>query len=186
MKKLLYAIVMVTGITFGQETEFKLTKDGFTDYVVTECKDKTAAEMYKKTLDWISVTYKNPKEVIKAQIENDYVRIEGASSSLICLNILGMKNCFDTKYQIEISFKEGKYKFDVIELQYYVAPGQYTRGGWFPENFEKIDEYYNKKGEIKGRYKYYPETIPLYFNVTNTKLKEFILSESIPSKKSDW
>ena len=94
MKKIIYfllATISISNLSFGQETEFKFTKEGFTDFVVTQCEGKTQAELYKKALDWVSVTYKNPKEVIKAQIENDYIRIEGSSNSLVCLNILGKK-----------------------------------------------------------------------------------------------
>ena len=94
MKKIIYfllATISISNLSFSQETEFKFDKEGFTDFVVTQCEGKTQAELYKKALDWVSVTYKNPKEVIKAQIENDYIRIEGSSNSLICLNILGKK-----------------------------------------------------------------------------------------------
>jgi hypothetical protein len=78
MKKILLVLLMLAGFySNAQETEFKFAKEGFTDYVVGTVEGKTAQELYKKTLDWVSVTYKNPKEVIKAQIENDYIRIEG-------------------------------------------------------------------------------------------------------------
>lgn len=185
MRKIFYIGLLISGICIGQETEFKFTKDGFTDYVVVECKDKMANEIYKKTLDWVSKTYNNPKEVIKAQIEYDYIRIEGVSDNLSCINVLG-KICHDTKYQIEIHFKDGKYKFDIVEIQAYYAPSQYSAGGWFTEDFTKMDVYFNKKGEIRGRYKFYPETLPVYFNDLNKSLKEYILSDEITSKKSDW
>lgn len=35
-------------IGYCQEAEFKFTKDGFTDYVVTQCEGKTQSEIYKK------------------------------------------------------------------------------------------------------------------------------------------
>ncbi|MHC0442357.1 DUF4468 domain-containing protein [Flavobacterium sp. 3-210] len=180
------AFVMICSIVFSQDTEFKMSKEGFTDYVVTPCEGKTQSEIYKKTLDWINVTYKNPKEVLKANLENDYVRFEGSASGLVCVNALGMKNCYNTKYQIEVSFKEGKYKFDIIEIQYYVSSSQYSSGGWYPFNMIGMEPYYNKKGEIRSAYKYYPEYIPPYFNDLNKSLQNFVLSNEIPSKKADW
>ena len=100
---------------YGQESEFKFTKDGLTDFVVTPVNGKMQNELYKKTLDWISLTFKEPGEVIKANIENEYIRIEGFSKELICYSYMG-KRCGATKYEIEISFKDGKYTFDVLSI----------------------------------------------------------------------
>ena len=96
MKKIGMLLLLVSGIMTAQETEFKFTKDGFTDYVIGTVPNKTASELYKKSIDWINITYKNPREVIKAQIENDYIRIEGISSSMLCKKILN----WITKQQI--------------------------------------------------------------------------------------
>jgi hypothetical protein len=188
MKKIIYfllATISISNLSFSQETEFKFDKEGFTDFVVTQCEGKTQAELYKKALDWVSVTYKNPKEVIKAQIENDYIRIEGSSNSLICLNILG-KKYNNATYQIDISFKDGKYKFDVIEIRQYTEASQYSSGGWSEVGLATTEPYYNKKGEIRGVFKYFPEFLPTYFNKLNLELKDFLLSDKIPSKKSEW
>jgi len=186
MKKITFLLFFLFAVSaIAQETEFKFSKDGFTDYVVTACVGKTQAELYKKTLDWVAVTYKNPKEVIKAQIENDYIRIEGSSKALIVLNILG-KTYYDATYQIEISFKDGKYKFDVIEVRYYTTPSQYSPGGWGEFGLANTEGYYNKKGQIRSAFKYIPETLPDYFNTLNLELKDFLMSDQIPSKKNEW
>jgi hypothetical protein len=183
MKKLLLAL-LISGSCFAQETKFSFTKDGFTDYVVNDVENKTAAELYKKTLDWVSVTFKNPKEVIKAQIENEYIRIEGSKMGLISVVSL-IKMSYQSSYQIEISFKEGKYKFDVIEVKYYIEPNKYGTGGWHDWQIKDMSEYFNKKGEIKGTFKFIPESFSTTFNDLNTELKNYLLnSEAIKSK--DW
>lgn len=182
MKKIIFfllATVSISNLSYGQETEFKFTKEGFTDFVVTQCEGKTQAELYKKALDWVSVTYKNPEKVIKAKIENEFIRIEGSSNEIVCMNMMG-KKFNPATYVIEISFKEGKYKFDVIELY------QYIDGSKINVLIPNISDYYNKKGEIRGAFKYYPEFIPPYFNNLNVELKDFLLSDKIPSKKSEW
>ncbi len=181
MKKiiLLLSLLSSSTIIYSQETEFKFVKEGFTDFVITQCEGKTQSELYKKALDWVSVTFKNPKEVIKAQIENDYIRIEGSSKNLVCFNAMG-KSCNTAKYNIEISFKDGKYKFDVINNIEYLY-----EAGWAEIRLDKTELYYNKKGEIRSAYKYFPE-IADYFNNLNFELKEFLISDKIPSKKSDW
>lgn len=187
MKQIFLLMLFVCCISWGQETEFNFTKDGFTDFVVTECPGKTQSELYKKSIDWIAVTYNNPKEVLKAQIENDYIRFEGSSKGLVTISSL-MTFSYPTTYQVEVSFKDGKYKFDVVEVKYYIAPSQYGSGGWY--NFDidntSVANYYNKKGEIKGTFKRMPEALTSFFNRLNNEMKTFFISESIPSKKNDW
>ncbi|AWG20205.1 hypothetical protein FFWV33_01020 [Flavobacterium faecale] len=188
MKKVLMLfLLLITGLITAQETEFKFTKDGFTDYVVGTIPNKTANELYKKALDWVSVTYNNPKEVIKAQIENDYIRIEGSESNMLCIKTLGMMNCSNGRYQIEISFKDGKYKFDVIKLEQYLKPSQYSViSGWTEVGIGLTNPYYKENGDLRSIYKLYPEAIETKFNNLNTSLNEFLKSDNIPSKKSEW
>lgn len=184
MKKLVLLLFMSIG-ALAQETEFKFTKDGFTDFIVTEVPGKLQNQLYKKTLDWISVTYKNPKEVLKAQIENDYIRIEGSKHGLVCITRL-IKFCYESRYQIEISFKDGKYKFDVIKIEYYVEPSKYGPGGWYDYQLTNMNEYFKKSGEIRGAYEDSQLQFPKFFNELNSELSVFLKSSEIPSKKSDW
>jgi hypothetical protein len=188
MKKILIVLLMfVSFYSNAQETEFKFTKEGFTDYIVGTVEGKTAQELYKKTLDWVSITYKNPKEVIKAQIENDYIRIEGSKSNMLCMKVLGMQTCNDVRYQIEISLKDGKYKFDLIKLEQYLRPSQYTvTSGWSEVGLANTSFYYKDNGDLKNIFKLYPPAIETEFNSLNTSLEDFLKSDTIPSKKSDW
>ncbi|MBK8444233.1 MAG: DUF4468 domain-containing protein [Sphingobacteriales bacterium] len=191
MKKILYVLLLtvsVTNLCLSQETEFKFTKEGFTDYVVISCEGKTQSDLYKKTIDWVSTAYKNPKEVIKAQIENDYIRIEGFKSNMLCIKSLGILHCFDVRYQIEISFKDGRYKFDVIRVEQYTAPTQYLSGGWsdFPIDGDIGKIYFKENGEIKSTFKSFPYAFHSTFNGLNKDLESFLKSELIPSKKDDW
>lgn len=189
MKKILLLVLLTfSTLSFGQETEFKFTKNGFTDFVVTSVEGKTQQELYKRTLDWIQVTYKNPKEVLLAQIENDYIRFEGIQRNSLCTKSLGMNICSNIRYQIEVSFKDGKYKFDVIKLETYTEPSKYTSGGWyeFPINSNDYNAYYKTNGEIKPMFKSYPESLEKTFNDLNKNLELFIKSETLNTKKSDW
>lgn len=178
MKKIIVALLFGF-LGFAQETEFKFSKEGFTDFVVTEVPGKTQSELYKKAIDWVAVTYKNPKEVIKAQIENDYIRITGFSDNLLLFNAMG-KKYYSSDYTIEISFKDGKYKFDVTSVNLLGTNSEPKM------ELQNMDEYYKSNGQIKSTYKYFPDTFPKFFNDLNKELEAFLKSDSIPSKKSDW
>jgi hypothetical protein len=180
MRKIILGLAMFfTAFGFSQETEFRFTKDGFSDYVVTDCKDKSAAELYKKTIDWISVTFNNPKEVLKAQIENDYLRFKSVEENLFCLN---QAMCSDMKYQIEVSFKDGKYKFDIIALDQ-----DMPEIGWI--HFTGLEDgkfYFNENGEVKPKFKQIAIEIPKYFNSLNSSLKDYIINVNYYKNKNDW
>lgn len=167
----------------AQETEFTFTADkGMTDFIVTPIEGKTAPDIYKKVIEWIKITYKNPDKVILSTIENEFVRFEGYSETLYSYNAKG-QNYLPAKYQIEISVKDGKYKFDLINFQILASTTwvdyKFFNNPTSREDLEKV--VYNKDGSLKNYCKYFQE-IPTYFN----KLKK-ALSESIVStvKKSD-
>ena len=197
MKYILILLLMTQSFfSYSQDTAFTFTKNGFTDFVVTKVDGKSQSDLYKKAIEWISVTYNDPSQVLKAKIENDYIRIEGSNNDMICLKMLGSKTCNSAKYQIEISFKDNKYKFDVIEVKQYASPSQYSAGGWYEvglptsktleSNPNAINTYFNDEGEAKKMFRFYIENIPTEFNRLNQSLKDFLLNDKIPSQQKDW
>ena len=182
--------------SYSQDSTFTFTNKGVTDYVVSKVEGKSQSDLYKKALDWISVSYKNPNEVIKAKIENEYIRFEGSNKYMLCTKVLGLMDCDLSTYQIEISFKEGKYKFDVIELKHYLKPSQYSSGGWYDvglptpkqveEKPEMMNVYFNEDGGTKKMFRFYVENIPKEFNSLNQSLRDFLSNDKIPSQQKDW
>jgi hypothetical protein len=187
MKKLLLGALLLLSVSiFSQSTDFKFTKEGFTDYVVIPIDGKTQADLYKKTLEWVQVTYNTPKEVLKGEIENDYIRIEGVTKNGLCMKTLGLNTCNMVKYQIEISFKDGKYKFDVIKVEQYLNPSQYSSGGWSEVPIETTVYAYKENGDIRNVFKQYPENLETIFNTLNDSLKKFITTNTTTTKTKDW
>lgn len=177
MKKLVL-LLFISISSFAQETEFKFTKDGITDYLVIPIEGKTASELYSQTLNWISKTYNEPDNIIKAKIENDYIRISAQSKNLIVFNQFG-KSYYNARYQIEISFQDGKYKFDVISVDLLNTQSK-------PEMpLTDMSEYYKPDGKLKNNYKYYPESFTNFFNTLNNELKSYLIQDN-KSKKKDW
>jgi hypothetical protein len=178
MKKILLGLlILVSFNSNAQETEFTFTDDkGMTDFIVTPVEGKTAPEIYKKIVDWIKITYTNPDEVILSTIENEYVRFEGTTNEI---------DKTKSKYQIEISIKDGKYKFDLINLLYYDRTIQmYGVVGWtnYYGNFisnstkESRKDKYKKDGSYKVWWRNTPVEVPAFFNKLNKSLSESIVS----------
>jgi hypothetical protein len=191
MKKTVFGLLMLVSFySNAQETEFTFTADkGMTDYIVTPIDSKTAPEIYKKVVEWIKVTFKNPDKVILSTIENEYVRFEGFSETLYSYNAMG-QHYEPTKYEIEISIKDGKYKFDLISMQSLASSSSTSAGGWYDvklfttamnqENLEKA-YVFKKDGTLRSSFKFANE-VPTYFNNLNKSLSESIVSTV---KKSD-
>jgi hypothetical protein len=188
MKKILFLLLTTSSIMSAQETQFTFNKAGLTDYIITEVPNKTQAEIYLKVINWIKTTYKNPESVIVSEIKDQYVKINGATSGITTYRIMGLPYFTSNKYTIEISVKEGKYKFDVIELQFYNEPSKYTAGGWgnYAISGDITNVYYKKSGEVKAIHKTAETEVPKYFNNLNKSLLDYINSNEVTNSKIDW
>lgn len=183
---ILSAMLFLSGLSFGQSpTKFELIDSGMTSFVVTEVDNKSASEIFSKTIDWINKTYKTPKDVIEGNVKDNYIRFQGVKKQLSCFLLLGNKMCQDSKYSIEINIKDGKYKFTVIELLAFTGLSKDYPTGWRTDKISTKEERENKKGEIKARYQYEIE-IPEHFNYLNEDLKKYIESGEKLDEKSDW
>lgn len=166
---------------YSQQDSFVMNDKEFTDYVVLSFPDKTAKELYTETIKWINKTYKKPDEVILGKIEDQYLRFEGSKSPFACKKILGSYTCEDGRYQIEVSFKDQKVKFDVIKIETYRKYDGFNAPGW--EDFNMSDtSFYYKNGKIRSMYKSYPESFTKNINEIKDSLINYIISDN---KESD-
>lgn len=181
-------MLLVSGYTNAQDREFKFDKAGLTDYIITDVPNKTKAEIYEKAINWIKTTYKNPESVIVSEIKDEYVKINGATSGITTYKVMGLPFNTSNKYTIEISVKDGKYKFDVIELSYYSEPSQYSRGGWNSYNLNEDtgNVFYKKTGEVRSIHKIAEIEVPKYFNDLNKLLSDYINSKEVTNSKKEW
>tara|TARA_B110000027_G_C15955947_1_gene227693 strand:+ start:77 stop:613 length:537 start_codon:yes stop_codon:yes gene_type:complete len=132
-------------VSFEQVTEgTKLNQGMFATInpsIVIE-KDGTAAELYSSTMNWINEAYKSPEEVIKGNVENKYIKINGFESNLIQESPLATAYYYDATYTIEFRFKENKFKVDIISLE-----RSLPSYGWY--NYPMKFKVENRKGKPK-------------------------------------
>lgn len=179
MKKTVIGLMMLLSYySNAQETEYTFTAEkGMTEFIVTPVEGKTASEIYKKAIEWIKVTFKNPDKVILSTIENEFIRLEGFSETLYSYNAMG-QYFTPSKFQIEISIKDGKYKFDLVGLQ------ELVDANWREVSFftskttqEELEKAYifKKDGTLRSTYKFANE-VPTYFNNLNKSLSDSIIT----------
>lgn len=142
--------------------QFVYSETGINDYIITKFDTKTQQELFSKTLNWVKETWKNPEEVLKMQIENEKLRVEGIAVNLIKVRNYG----FNATYVIEISFKDGNYKFELVSLTAEKA------------DYKKIPNFKTEKKMVKN-FGTTSTDIENYFNKLNQNLTEYILGKNV-------
>jgi len=187
MQKITLSLFLIITIVFQGFTQdkFVYNETGLTPHLVTETPNVNQQKLYEKTINWIKENYKNPDEVIKTTIENEKVRFEGVSSSVLMTKIIGRTSYSDIRYTIEVSFKDEKYKITPLSLEYYTEPSQYATAGWTDISLSgRSILYYGKKNKLKSVFKTYPQNIQDFFNGLNEGIQNYVLEKN--KAKDDW
>lgn len=150
---LLFAFVISSSLLFSQEIlKLKLTPEGV-DPVILTISGKSAAEIYKKSLEWVQETYEDPDDALKANIENKKIRINGFTLDALSFKNMVVVN-WGVSYTLEISFKDGKSRFDYNIRHFTGLENEITKITY--QNF------YKKNGEIRKSY------LPAVSSIENT------------------
>jgi len=169
---ILVALFQVS-ILVGQES-LKLSPDGFNSVIISS-EELSASELYKKTIDWVGTTFKNPDLVIKSKIEDEKIRIDGHMSNAWYYSSMGNKIYYGLDYTLTISFKDGRYK---VEL----AINRFTDKG--ATAMHKLSHFYKEDGTIRKMYLDSPSSLENSVNALISSLHNYINNGGV--KNEDW
>jgi hypothetical protein len=185
MKNFILALLLAVPALLSAQgtppTEFTWTKENcLTDFIVVAVAGKQS-DLSLKTLNWL---LERSDLKIKNSVTGESLLIEGRDDKLYSMTTLGMKNYFPVRYVVQINFKDDKYKFDVVSVDYLVDPKTEL---WVPIELNNPPQagYYNKKGEMKNAFKPLFEELPKFFTSLSQNLKSSIVGDQNP-KKNDW
>jgi len=190
MKKIFFTLFLTILTVYSySQTEFTLTDNAPvfpTQYIVLEFDSLTIEEMYARTLEWVSITYNTPKEVIKAKLENKYIRIEGVAPSAYENSFWGMTNFMDIKYMVEFAFKSNRIKFEVINTEILTSPSEYSAGGWVDFKIE-YSGFNKKNGKPDIRYRKAANSVLITFNNLALAFDKYLNNPiEVSIKNDDW
>ena len=190
MKKLLFSALAILSVAFANAQEFEVTPDGLKektsgkDFVVIEVQGKTASELYNNAIKYINIMYKNPKEVIKGDVKDEYIKWE-----TFIPNFGTIKNSFvnlqaNALITVQLSFKDGKAKYEVVNQDIHPKENRDTKvtfkgSKW--GGFPIYDEKDNKLRQVQLK-----DDIETYYNTQITKLKEVLNNTGTQTKNDDW
>ena len=171
MKKISLCLLFVcfSIFTYSQDKVFKVTPEGYSKYLVLSVDSLNASEIYKKTLEWVSLNYKNPEEVVISKIDSKFIRIKGYRRFF--------NGTSDCQYIIELEIKDGKIKFTPTEVEIINGVNRFQ----FFSNFES---YFKSDGTVKPRLEETVKQIENTINVIAKKLEDFLNNSD--SKGSEW
>ncbi|MDP8218323.1 MAG: DUF4468 domain-containing protein [Candidatus Theseobacter exili] len=136
MKKLILLIfALISFSTYGQNIpKLILTKQGI-EPIIVQVDSINSATLYKRAMNWVQASYKNPKEVLKANIENEKIRLDGYQEKSFYRIFDIRKVEYDVSYTLEIDFKDGKYKFSFTPNQIWIDGGKvmFTLANFFDD-----------------------------------------------------
>ena len=150
---------------FSQENKFELTINGYEPKVI-EVDNQTKSEIYKLIKKWVVKTYKNPKEVLTADIENENIKIHGFSTNIVKWSI---GDGWDLFYTLDIEIKDNKYRLSITAD---IAGNQI-----------EYTSFFKKDGSKRTGYKGGPESIDNHLNSIVDDLNLFLKNKG---EKSDW
>ena len=175
--KTLLLMAFVTASTFAQETEFKFSKEGLTDFIVT-IYDGSAKDTYNRAQAWVKDNAKK-NFVVVSSVENEKLVIEGTKENFLCSKAGGTTVCASATFTIAINFKDGKYKFEAVGLSEKATNSINT----IVHNLDDFSEYYDKDGTLKK----YKDEVPLaYESLFNDLNKSLIAFMDKKKKAENW
>lgn len=94
--------------------------------------------------------------------------------------------CDDMQYEIEVSVKDGKYKFDVVKLESAITNKYGGVTGWSEIVFKKGWMQFKSNGEVRDQYKDTMPKIANYINTLQKSLYDYIYNQNETAKNNDW
>lgn len=114
MKKLTLILLLISCTAFAQE-KFTISKgEGFTDYIVYEVPSLSAEELKSKTLEFIESKRQTENDAIIKQSENSVTFNHFVPGGISYEMGYGMNMSYDVEVLVEVSFKDGRYKYVLI------------------------------------------------------------------------
>ncbi len=125
MKKLLSILFITISLT-GFAQKFTVTPNGLRDiedseksYLVLEVDGLSAKQLYDNALRYIKQNYVNPDEVLKGEIDGEFIKFDTYVENIFDYNNSGAKIPIEAKYTTELKFKDGKVRYEIIFLDMY-------------------------------------------------------------------
>ncbi len=100
--------ILLTNIAFAQQiTSFELTKSGVAPILIT-VDSLSASELYNRTHHWIQDYYKDQRNVLKTDVQNQKIKIDALQKNAWFYTSADVIIQYDVEYSCYIDFEDNK------------------------------------------------------------------------------
>lgn len=153
--------------------KFELTKNGF-EPIVISVDSSSAQVIYKKVNNWVQTYYKNPREVLKGNIENEEIRLEAVLLNAFKLKIAFSNFNYNLWYSLTILIKDNKIRVSIIENKVTLADGTRWAG--------TLGTFFDNDGNVKTKNTEQKEEVEKGINSILNSLSNYINNKN----KVEW
>lgn len=187
---LLLSILFIPFIAQGQEMTLDEDTDRVTFTEVVQVEGVSAEELYSRGMQWFAESYKSSNEVLQMDDPYSGKLIGKAWSQLYIDGYLSMTVPIKMWYTIKVFLKDGRYKYDITDIEYEGEASKYN--DWNPfkvpcENFLVGDGYYKRNGKPRRLSVSYSENTQAAVNSLVASLKLAMESnQQTAGTDEDW
>lgn len=114
-KTLIFTLLfMLPTFVFGQNYFTATPTRLLPENNIVELPGKSSSEIYNALKTWTAKTYKNPDYVLKSDVANEYLRLNGLWN-IMSRGPFG-KSAIGLKYTLTLDIKDGKLRYNIDEL----------------------------------------------------------------------
>lgn len=147
---------------------------------VVEVPNLSANELYKSTKKWINETYKGGDDIILGDNKDEYIRFEAYSDQLVYQFMLGTVDAVPVYFQVEIRFRDGRYRWEYISWRLYDPSNLMVRPTFF-SSFKLLN---NRGNPVNSQHLVALEKTQGALASPINSLTKYLLTSDIPD--DDW
>jgi hypothetical protein len=168
------------------QSEFNYDIDGLTpEYLVRDIDSLSQEELYERCLNWVMETYVKPDEVISMKMENEKFRFQGYRKSIHTHSGF-VTNVLDAEYIVDVSFREGKFKFEPLSIKLFMSNSELTHQELTWLTLQSGKGMYKGNGNIANRFQGVPDGISGLFNALLENMTEYVVGNGKEDDNDDW
>jgi len=163
-------LLAVLSLQASAQKTFTYSQTGLSpDYVIIERDSASADFLYGNCMRWINETFENPEKMIKEKVKGRQIKLSGFFKEFTSYEYQEKILKFDARYTIEISFKEGRLRFEPVDFEA-LGSGQEvpmiglhsTKNDLYHENGEVVDMYSNIPADVAKVFNHFLNDLRAY------------------------
>ena len=163
----LYITTFITIFSYGQE-KFVITENGLSPkFYISKKGSFSKKELYTKTLNWIEENREKHLLSVSSKKENDVIYLISITENAVSL----IKQYFNVKYEIKLSFQDGRYRYEPTKIQLKLN-SKYDMG-WKDLDLSNDSKFF-KNGKVLRKYKTYIGNITTLLNELSQELHTYL------------